>query len=180
MKALSVLLLFVAAIGFTLSGCADKPGPVEAVSQNTLGGDALGKATVVTQSQKVEMDYYLDPTLFPCLGEGMHMTGTYHFVTQTLYDGLGNYHGTWHYNRQDVFGVSDGGTIYRQTGGTTQRMNVTGEVGGVYHFSETVNFLGHGGGASNDFTISWQVRYVVNANGVEIMDFEEFTAECKK
>jgi hypothetical protein len=90
MKALSVLLLFVAAIGFTLSGCADKPGPVEAVSQNTLGGDALGKATVVTQSGKVEMDYYGPVEWFPCLGEGIHFSGTYHFVFQTVYDGLGN------------------------------------------------------------------------------------------
>jgi len=180
MKALSVLFLFVAAIGFTLLGCADKPNPVETTATETPGGGALGKAYSVTQSFKVEMDYYVDASQVPCLGEGIHMTGTSHFVFQTQFDGLGNWHTTWHQNSQDMFGESDGGTIYRQTNAITQRGNKTGQMGGVQHWSLTMNFVGHGAGAGNDFVVTERWRYVVNNNGVEVVEFEEATADCKK
>ena len=179
MKALSLVFLLVAAIGLTLSGCADKPNPVEGVVVDEVGGGALGKADAIIQNERMEMSYYLPAVLFPCLGEGIQLSGTYHFVTQTVLDGNGNYHGTWHYNRQNVQGVSDGGTIYHQTGGGTERMNVTGEVGGVYTFAEHVNFIGQGGGAVNDFVITWNIRYVVNANGEVKIDFDEWTGNCK-
>ena len=180
MHKLAVLFMFVGVIGFTLSGCADKANPVETTATEGPGGSALGKAYVVTQSFKVEMDYYVDALQLPCLGEGIHMTGTSHFVMQTQYDGLGNWHATWHQNRQDMFGVSDGGTIYLQTGAITMRGNKTGQVGGVQHWAMTMNFVGQGVGAGNDFVATERWRYVVNANGVEVVEFEEVTADCKK
>jgi len=179
MKALSILFMLVAAIGFTPLGCADKPGPVEATAVDEMREVSLGKAEVTTQNIREEWSYYLPASLWPCLGEGIQFSGIYHFVTQTVLDGRGGFHSTWHYNRQNVQGVSDGGTVYHQTGGGTERENFSGVVGEVYTFSEHVNFLGHGGGASNDFMITWQIKYVVNANGEVKIYFDEWTGGCK-
>ena len=171
MKVLSGVFLLAAAIGFTLSGCSDKPNPVEGIATGDLGGDALGKATVVHVEKRIP--FYNEGTT-PCLGE-FTLNAELHLVYHFVFDKNGDLQlSRWHNN---AFGsMWAGGVEYR-----------------ILEHDNIKEYKGGNGATQDNVTVNWQmigpggitelgkvdIRHTWTPNGDVTVDVYNWEIICK-
>ena len=181
MKVLSVILLAVAAVAFALTGCADNPNPVETAAVGEAGAGPLGKAEVGTSNYTEALDYYIPAIHFyPCLSEGMQITGTWHLSHTLVNDAGGGMRWQDHHNFQNVRGLTDSGLKYRmvEVSNSHQSAFQGPPARGVVrtaHFR--MRLIGQGG--APNFWYDTDFHYTIDANDNVRVWFSDAVFRCQ-
>jgi hypothetical protein len=175
MKTLSVVFLLVAAIGLTLSGCSDKPSPVEGVAVEEMGGGPLGKATVIHTKAVIPLDVVMSE---PCIGENIHITGDLFVHTQLVYDENGDLKlNKYHNNKNHVTAVTESGVTYKVIEVVNRSWPVDGGGASSYTFIDNGRLIGPPGEPQP--SIKFTLHLTWTPSGELTADVWKISTECK-
>ena len=112
-----------------------------------------------------------------CNGEEVFLSGELLLIFHTTIDDRGGIHDKFTLVPRHVRGVGSAGTLYKVVGGQRSHFNADADFAPL-NITETTmfNVVSHGG--SDNLQIKVTFHVTVNANGVETVIFQHFSAKC--
>jgi hypothetical protein len=116
------------------------------------------------------------PTLNPCNGEQVNVSGNIHLTTGVSTDGSGGLHFRSHINNQGVSGIGElTGSRYQIP--TTS--NVSAYLGSARTMALTVNGRFVAQGSTPNFNVRQMFHVAIDSNGVTTVSNSDFRTDCK-
>jgi hypothetical protein len=112
-----------------------------------------------------------------CNGEEVFLSGELFLVFHTTIDARGGIHEKFTLVPRHVRGVGSAGTLYKAVGGDRSHFNAAAD-GAPLNFTNTDMFNLVSQGGSDNLQVKFTFHVTVNANGVETVVVDHFSAKC--
>ena len=112
-----------------------------------------------------------------CNGEEVFLSGELHLTFHTTIDNRGGIHEKFTLVPSQVRGVGSEGTLYKAVGGARSHFNADADFAPL-NITDTSMFNLVSQGGSDNLQVKFTFHVTVNANGVETVVVENFSAEC--
>jgi hypothetical protein len=112
-----------------------------------------------------------------CNGEEVFLSGELLLIFHTTIDDRGGIHDKFTLIPRHVRGVGSAGTLYKAVGGQRSHFNADADFAPL-NFTDTSMFNLVSQGGSDNLQIKFTFHVTINANGVETVVVDHFSAKC--
>src|SRR5688572_12479690 len=112
-----------------------------------------------------------------CNGEEVLLTGELLLIFHTTIDAKGGIHSKFTLVPRHVRGVGSAGTLYKVVGGSRSHFNADADFAPL-NFTSTEMFNVVSQGGSDNLQLKFTFHVTINANGVETVVIDHFSAKC--